>query len=103
MYDPPVLSVTAGRRIFAATTGYMTYRTGEWSLLGWGGDASQKMDKSSVSLGMAGMNKHGNYSGELQVLLYMKFFLFHLYDINFLQKKRRVFFRLTLLENIHIN
>ncbi|GAA5809714.1 hypothetical protein MFLAVUS_003127 [Mucor flavus] len=66
MYDPPVLAVTAGRRIFSATTGYMTFRTGEWSLFGWGGDASQKMDKSSVSLGMAGMNKHGNYSGELQ-------------------------------------
>ncbi|GAA5803597.1 hypothetical protein EDC94DRAFT_610938 [Helicostylum pulchrum] len=66
MYDPPVLAVTAGRRIFSATTGYMTFRTGEWSMFGWGGDASQKMDKSSVSLGMAGMNKHGNYSGELQ-------------------------------------
>lgn len=67
MYDPPVLAVTAGRRLFAATTGYITYRTGEWSLFGWGGDASRKMDKSSVSLGMAGMNKSGNYSGELQV------------------------------------
>lgn len=69
IYDPPVLSITAGRRIFAATTGYMTYRTGEWSIFGWGGDSSHKMDKSSVSLGMAGMHKHGNYSGELQVSL----------------------------------
>ncbi|RCI06439.1 hypothetical protein CU098_002663, partial [Rhizopus stolonifer] len=66
IYDPPVLTVTAGRRLFAATTGYITYRTGEWSVLGWGGDASHKMDKSSVSLGMAGMNKKANYSGEIQ-------------------------------------
>jgi DnaJ family protein C protein 11 len=49
----------------------MTYRTGEWSLFGWGGDVSQKMDRSSVSLGMAGMNKHGNYSGEIQVNVYL--------------------------------
>lgn len=47
----------------------MTYRTGEWSLLGWGGDSSRKMDRSSVSLGLAGVNKHGNYSGEIQVKL----------------------------------
>ena len=67
IYDPPVLTVTAGRRVFAATTGYITYRTGEWSLLGWGGDVSHKMDKSSVALGMAGMGKRSNYSGELQV------------------------------------
>ncbi|KAI8390212.1 hypothetical protein BD560DRAFT_380258 [Blakeslea trispora] len=66
IHDPPILTVTAGRRLFAATTGYITYRTGEWSLLGWGGDVSRKMDKSSVSLGMAGMNKKANYSGEIQ-------------------------------------
>jgi DnaJ family protein C protein 11 len=76
VYDPPVLAVTAGRRLFSATTGYITYRTGEWSLFGWGGDASRKMDKSSVSLGMAGMNKQGNYSGELQVSLFVSVVFF---------------------------
>lgn len=72
VYNPPILTFTAGRRLFAATTGYITYRTGEWSLFGWGGDVSRKMDKSSVSLGMAGMNKNGNYSGELQVSIFYK-------------------------------
>ncbi|PHZ09606.1 DnaJ-domain-containing protein [Rhizopus microsporus ATCC 52813] len=66
IYDPPILSITAGRRLYASTTGYLTYRTGEYSIFGWGGDVSRKMDKSSVALGMAGMNKSGNYSGELQ-------------------------------------
>ncbi|KAI8646159.1 hypothetical protein BD408DRAFT_337490 [Parasitella parasitica] len=66
VYDPPVLSATVGRRLFSATTGYMTYRTGEWSLFGWGGDVAQKMDRSSVALGIAGVNKRGNYSGEIQ-------------------------------------
>ncbi|KAI8974740.1 hypothetical protein BDB01DRAFT_853779 [Pilobolus umbonatus] len=66
IYNPPVISATLGRRLYKATTGYITYRTGEWSLFGWGGDTSRKMDRSSVSLGMAGANKKGNYSGEIQ-------------------------------------
>ncbi|KAG0744655.1 hypothetical protein G6F57_009539 [Rhizopus arrhizus] len=66
IYDPPILSVTTGRRLYSNTSGYMTYRTGEYSIFGWGGDSSRKMDKSSVSLGMAGGNKTGNYSGEIQ-------------------------------------
>ncbi|KAI9496675.1 hypothetical protein BDB00DRAFT_808296 [Zychaea mexicana] len=65
-YAPPILSVTAGRRLYATTTGYVTYRTGEWSLLGWGGDVSRKMDRSSVALGIAGGKKQGSYSVELQ-------------------------------------
>lgn len=66
-YAPPILTVTAGRRLYATTTGYVTYRTGEWSLFGWGGDTSRKMDKSSVALGLAGGQKTSNYSVELQV------------------------------------
>ncbi|KAI7847477.1 hypothetical protein BDC45DRAFT_451794 [Circinella umbellata] len=65
-YAPPILTVTAGRRLYATTTGYITYRTGEWSLLGWGGDVSRKMDKSSVALGVAGGKKESSYSVELQ-------------------------------------
>ncbi|KAI9313222.1 hypothetical protein BX666DRAFT_1864679 [Dichotomocladium elegans] len=66
LYAPPILTVTAGRRLYATTTGYMTYRTGEWSLLGWGGDVSRKMDRSSVALGLAGGKKDASYSVELQ-------------------------------------
>ncbi|KAI8890072.1 DnaJ-domain-containing protein [Backusella circina FSU 941] len=67
IYEPPVISVTLGRRIFQATTGYITYRTGQWSLFGWGGDVSRKMDRSSVALGLAGATKKGNnFSCELQ-------------------------------------
>lgn len=99
MYDPPVLTVTAGRRLFAATTGYITYRTGAWSLFGWGGDVSRKMDKSSVSLGMAGMNKNANYSGELQVsccCLLPRFRDYFYYGLlTHLKKKRRVLCRRT--------
>lgn len=72
IYDPPILSVTTGRRLYSNTSGYMTYRTGEYSIFGWGGDSSRKMDKSSVSLGMAGGNKAGNYSGEIQVSFMMR-------------------------------
>jgi DnaJ family protein C protein 11 len=48
----------------------MTYRSGEWGLLGWGGDVSRSMDKSHVALGLAGATgakQKGNYSCELQV------------------------------------
>ncbi|ORZ25560.1 hypothetical protein BCR42DRAFT_340731 [Absidia repens] len=68
-YSPPIVTITTGRRLFAATTGYITYRSGEWSLLGWGGDVSRSMDKSHVALGMAGVSgakQKGNYSCELQ-------------------------------------
>ncbi|KAL0093828.1 hypothetical protein F4703DRAFT_1831829 [Phycomyces blakesleeanus] len=62
---PPVTSVTAGRRLFKSTTGYITYRTGEWALGSWG-DSSRASDKSSVSLGLASAHKQGSYSVELQ-------------------------------------
>ncbi|KAH8554416.1 hypothetical protein BGW37DRAFT_421450 [Umbelopsis sp. PMI_123] len=65
-YAPPILTVTAGRRIFTAATGYMTYRTGEWNLGEWGRGAGQGMDKSSFALGIAGQGKRKNYSAELQ-------------------------------------
>lgn len=68
-YAPPILTVTAGRRIFAAATGYMTYRTGEWNLGDWGRGVGQGMDKSSLALGIAGQGKRKNYSVELQVRL----------------------------------
>jgi DnaJ family protein C protein 11 len=54
------MSATLGRRLFQATTGYITYRTGQWSIFGWGGDVSRKMDRSSVALGLAGATKKGN-------------------------------------------
>ncbi|KAI8339624.1 hypothetical protein BC941DRAFT_420998 [Chlamydoabsidia padenii] len=69
IYSPPIVTVTTGRRLFAATTGYITYRSGEWSLLGWGGDVSRSMDKSHVALGLTGVTgskQKGNYSCELQ-------------------------------------
>lgn len=66
---PPVINVTVGRRLYATTTGYMTYRTGEWSLGGWGVDLSRSVDRSSVALGFATARKQGNYSVELQVRL----------------------------------
>lgn len=67
---PPVINVTIGRRLYATTTGYMTYRTGEWSLGEWGGDVSRSIDRSAVALGFATARKQGNYSVELQVLLF---------------------------------
>ncbi|ORX51344.1 DnaJ-domain-containing protein [Hesseltinella vesiculosa] len=69
LYAPPILTLTTGRRLFKTTTGYVTYRTGDWHLGEWGLDvASQSMDKSSVALGLAGStNKdRGNFSCELQ-------------------------------------
>ncbi|KAI8344753.1 hypothetical protein BC941DRAFT_409532 [Chlamydoabsidia padenii] len=66
IYSPPIVTVTTGRRLFSATTGYITYRTGQWNLLGWGSDMAQSMDKSHVALGMAGAKQKGNYSCELQ-------------------------------------
>ncbi|KAI8073127.1 hypothetical protein BC940DRAFT_324770 [Gongronella butleri] len=68
-YSPPIATLTVGRRLFATTTGYLTYRTGEWHLGAWGMDtAAHSMDKSSVALGLAGsVNKEkGNFSCELQ-------------------------------------
>ncbi|KAI9284047.1 hypothetical protein BC943DRAFT_91242 [Umbelopsis sp. AD052] len=66
IYAPPVLTVTAGRRIASAATGYITYRTGEWNLGEWGRGVGQGMDKSSFALGIAGQGKRKNYSAEIQ-------------------------------------
>ncbi|RKP08280.1 hypothetical protein THASP1DRAFT_29913 [Thamnocephalis sphaerospora] len=68
---PPSLSITAGRRIGKQTTGYMTYRTGEWNLGPWGRDdvdiRAYQIGASSVALGLQAQNKNGGgHTVELQ-------------------------------------
>ncbi|CAG8737470.1 10509_t:CDS:2, partial [Ambispora leptoticha] len=66
---PPMLSITGGRRIGLNTTGYLTYKTGSWSLGPWGKDDTslfRRREKSAVAIGInSGRDKSG-YSIELQ-------------------------------------
>ncbi|KAL1923000.1 uncharacterized protein VTP21DRAFT_9376 [Calcarisporiella thermophila] len=69
LYAPPILGITAGRRIGEGVTGFLTYKTGVWSLGPWGAGYSNMFrgEKSAVSVGVSGVTKSGrNYTIELQ-------------------------------------
>ncbi|GAA5895456.1 hypothetical protein JCM6882_006258 [Rhodosporidiobolus microsporus] len=50
--QPPKFTLTLGRRIYASTTGVLTFRSGAWALGGWGAAALQPYSDSSVTLGV---------------------------------------------------
>ncbi|CAG8442147.1 2692_t:CDS:10 [Ambispora gerdemannii] len=66
---PPTLNITGGRRIGTNTTGYLTYKTGAWTLGPWGkGDTSpfRRREKSAVAIGINNGQDKSGYSLELQ-------------------------------------
>jgi DnaJ family protein C protein 11 len=68
---PPVTILTAGHRIGKHTTGYVTYRTGQWNLGPWGRsdvDVRQyQLGGSSAAIGLQNRQPNGHgYTVELQ-------------------------------------
>ncbi|KAI9104664.1 hypothetical protein DFS34DRAFT_604008 [Phlyctochytrium arcticum] len=63
---PPNLTVVLGRRITSKTTGYITYRTGQYALGKWGADQDLS-DQSACSLGMVRRAEKGQWNMDLQV------------------------------------
>ncbi|KAI9011516.1 hypothetical protein BC832DRAFT_582641 [Gaertneriomyces semiglobifer] len=59
---PPHLTAVIGRRLTKRTTGYLTYRTGSYTLGSWGADYEND-EKSTCSLGLM----HRTTSGQLNV------------------------------------
>ena len=71
-----MIAVTAGRRIGARTTGYLTYKTGAWNLGPWGRyDDSMiaRREKSAVAIGLSRGGEKSALGLELQVSHYHYF------------------------------
>ncbi|CAG8463900.1 2826_t:CDS:10 [Paraglomus occultum] len=67
--SPPMIAVTAGRRIGARTTGYLTYKTGAWSLGPWGrynDSMFARREKSAVAIGLSRGGEKSALGLELQ-------------------------------------
>ncbi|TPX60781.1 hypothetical protein SpCBS45565_g07404 [Spizellomyces sp. 'palustris'] len=63
---PPTLIGVLGRRITTKTTGYLTYRTGEWQLGPWGADQDFR-ERSACSLGVMRQVERGQWNVDVQV------------------------------------
>ncbi|KAG0300187.1 hypothetical protein BGZ98_009376 [Dissophora globulifera] len=72
---PTPLVLTFGRRLTKGATGYMTYRTGEWSFGSWGPSAEERRDFSSMSLGINSVDSRESYQVELQAGVMQSHFL----------------------------
>lgn len=59
---PPRLSMSLGRRLYAFTTGFITYNTGFWDLGPWGRNMDPRLkfaDQSSMMVGMTNATNSG--------------------------------------------
>ncbi|KAG0216328.1 hypothetical protein BGX33_000213 [Mortierella sp. NVP41] len=61
---PSPLTVTFGRRITKGTTGYMTYRTGDWAIGSWGPAFEDRHNYSSMALGFTSVDVKDSYQVE---------------------------------------
>ncbi|CAG8588809.1 7182_t:CDS:2, partial [Paraglomus brasilianum] len=67
--SPPMIAVTAGRKIGVRTTGYLTYKTGAWSLGPWGrydDSIIARREKSAVAIGLSRGSEKSALGLELQ-------------------------------------
>ncbi|KAG9303454.1 hypothetical protein G9A89_013781 [Geosiphon pyriformis] len=67
--SPPTINITCGRRLGTNITGYLTYKTGAWTLGPWGKDESSlfaRREKSAIAVGLSGGYNKSGYSFELQ-------------------------------------
>ncbi|KAG5519495.1 hypothetical protein PMAC_002123 [Pneumocystis sp. 'macacae'] len=62
-YAPPQLIISSGRRLTPQGTGFITFRTGCWSLGKWGLNIPFSTQKSSFSLGWQNISKPGSNKG----------------------------------------
>lgn len=65
-YGPAPLVLTVGRTLTKGTTGYVTYRTGEWALGSWGRAYEDRDQFSSMTMGLRSSNENEHYQAELQ-------------------------------------
>ncbi|KAJ3414219.1 hypothetical protein HDV05_006836 [Chytridiales sp. JEL 0842] len=63
---PPPLTFVLGRRLTNATTGYITYRTGDFTLGPWG-DPEDVRDRSACALGLVTRGESSQWSVELSL------------------------------------
>ncbi|CAG8520921.1 5444_t:CDS:10 [Diversispora eburnea] len=67
IYSPPSLFFTGGRRLGTHISGYLTYKTGAWSLGPWGRQGSfSRRDKSAVAIGLNSTKEKSGYAFEIQ-------------------------------------
>ncbi|RIA86833.1 hypothetical protein C1645_740555 [Glomus cerebriforme] len=67
IYSPPNLVFTGGRVLGKNTTGYLTYKTGAWSLGPWGANGMySRREKSAVAISINGSYERSGYSFEIQ-------------------------------------
>jgi len=62
---PSPLVMTFGRRITKGTTGYMTYRTGDWAIGSWGPAFEDRQNHSSMALGITTVDVKDSYQIEM--------------------------------------
>ncbi|GJJ77190.1 DnaJ homolog subfamily C member 11 [Entomortierella parvispora] len=65
-YGPAPLVLTVGRTLVRGTTGYVTYRTGEWALGSWGRAFEDRDQFSSMTMGLRSSNENEHYQAEVQ-------------------------------------
>ncbi|KAJ3245239.1 hypothetical protein HDU78_009719 [Chytriomyces hyalinus] len=63
---PPPVTLVLGRKLDAKHTGFLTYRSGEYAIGGWG-DASKAGSGSACALGIVGRSMKGQWSCELNM------------------------------------
>ncbi|CAG8650906.1 5508_t:CDS:10, partial [Racocetra persica] len=65
--SPPILSFMAGRRLGENTSGYLSYKTGTWSLGPWGqNDSYSRRERSSATIGINRAMEKSGYGLEMQ-------------------------------------
>lgn len=62
---PTPMVMTFGRRITKGTTGYMTYKTGDWAIGSWGPAFDERQNYSSMALGITSIDIKDSYQVEL--------------------------------------
>ncbi|KAG0272941.1 hypothetical protein BGZ95_011273 [Linnemannia exigua] len=62
---PTPLVMTFGRRVTKGTTGYMTYRTGDWAIGSWGPAFDERQNYSSLALGITSVDVKDSYQIEM--------------------------------------
>ncbi|KAF9919751.1 hypothetical protein FBU30_010595, partial [Linnemannia zychae] len=62
---PTPLVMTFGRRMTKGTTGYMTYKTGDWAIGSWGPTFDERQNYSSMTLGITSVDVKDNYHAEM--------------------------------------
>ncbi|KAJ3196162.1 hypothetical protein HK101_009902 [Irineochytrium annulatum] len=64
MLSPPPITVSLGRKLSGHTTGYISYRTGEYTLSYWGADQDFR-DRTSCGIGIIRRHESGQLSFDI--------------------------------------